>query len=277
MSTTTSSSGAAPGAGPAAGVLDLSGSRPIPFTRLVGVELRKSYDTRAGFWLLAVIGLLVLVTEIIVLAVTTVQDEPIDFGTFIAAAAFVTSVLLPVLGIMLVTSEWSQRSAMVTFSMEPRRSMVVQAKMVVGLVWTALTVLFALAMGAVFNLLYAAIAGHIDWSGGTGITGFIITQTIAMLLGFALAALLLNTPAAIVIYFAYLFALPTILAIGSALMDWFKSFAEWINFGEAQSHLYDGFWNMSGDEWGKLIVSGCIWFALPLAIGLRRILRAEVK
>ncbi len=31
-----------------------------PFHRLVRVELRKSYDTRAGFWLLAVIGLVVL-------------------------------------------------------------------------------------------------------------------------------------------------------------------------------------------------------------------------
>jgi len=250
----------------------------IPFSRLLRVEFRKSWDTRASFWLLFCIGAIVLAAELIAAIVTGVQNvDDVRFGTFATVAGFISQLLLPVLGIMLVTSEWSQRSAMVTFSMEPRRSMVVQAKMVVGLVWTALTVLFALAMGAVFNLLYAAIAGHIDWSGGTGITGFIITQTIAMLLGFALAALLLNTPAAIVIYFAYLFALPTILAIGSALMDWFKSFAEWINFGEAQSHLYDGFWNMSGDEWGKLIVSGCIWFALPLAIGLRRILRAEVK
>jgi ABC-type transport system involved in multi-copper enzyme maturation permease subunit len=250
----------------------------IPFSRLVRIEFRKSWDTRASFWLLFAIGAIVLIAEMIAAIVTGVQNvDDVQFGTFATVAGFISQLLLPVLGIMLVTSEWSQRSAMVTFSLEPRRSLVVQAKMVVGLVWTALTVLFALVMGAVFNLLYAAIAGHIDWSGGAGITGFIITQTIAMLLGFALAALLLNTPAAIVIYFAYLFALPTILAIGSALMDWFESFAKWINFSDAQSPLYDGFWNMSGSEWGKLVVSGCIWFGIPLAIGLRRILRAEVK
>lgn len=251
---------------------------PISFSRLVRVEFRKSWDTRASFWLLFAIGAIVLIAELIAAIVTGVQDvDDVQFGTFATVAGFISQLLLPVLGIMLVTSEWSQRSAMVTFSLEPRRSLVVQAKMVVGLVWTALTVLFALVMGALFNLLYGAIAGHVDWSGGAGVTGFIITQTIAMLLGFALAALLLNTPAAIVIYFAYLFALPTILAIGSALMDWFKSFAEWINFSDAQNHLYDGFWNMTGSEWGKLIVSGCIWFLLPLVIGLRRILRAEVK
>ena len=37
-----------------------------PFHRLVRVELRKSYDTRAGFWLLASIGLIVLAAEVIV-------------------------------------------------------------------------------------------------------------------------------------------------------------------------------------------------------------------
>ena len=56
--------------------LDLSATPGVPFSRLVRVELRKSYDTRAGFWLLGVIVGLVLLTEGIVLAVTTVQDEP---------------------------------------------------------------------------------------------------------------------------------------------------------------------------------------------------------
>ncbi|WP_017934186.1 ABC transporter permease [Nocardioides sp. Iso805N] len=250
----------------------------IPFSRLLQVEFRKSWDTRASFWLLFSLGAIVLVAELITAIVTGVQNvDDVQFGTFATVAGFISQLLLPVLGIMLVTSEWSQRTAMVTFSLEPRRGRVVQAKMAVGLIWTALTVVFALLMGAIFNLLYGAIAGNIDWSGGAGITGFIITQTLAMLLGFALAALLLNTPAAIVIYFAYLFALPTILAIGAALMDWFKSFQEWINYSDAQNPLYDGFWNMSGSEWGKLLVSCAIWFGIPLTVGLRRILRAEVK
>jgi len=250
----------------------------IPFTRLLQVEFRKSWDTRASFWLLFAIGAIVLVAEFIaaiVLAVNNVDD--VTFGTFATVAGFVTQLLLPVLGIMVVTSEWTQRTAMVTFALEPRRARVIWAKLGVGLVWTAFTVVFALVMGVVFNLLYGAIAGGTDWSGGAGVVGFVITQAIAMLIGFSWAALVLSTPAAIVIYFAYLFALPTILGIGSALMHWFKSFAEWINFGQAQSPLYDGFWNMSGSEWGKLVVSGILWLAVPLALGLRRIMRAEVK
>jgi len=250
----------------------------IPFGRLLKVEFRKSWDTRSGFWLLFTIGGLVLVAELIAAIVTAVQNvDDVDLGTFATVAGVITQLLLPTLGILLVTSEWSQRTAMVTFSLEPRRSRVIQAKMVVSLVWTAITVVFALAMGAVFNLLYGAINGSISWSGGAGVVGFVITQAIAMMIGFAFASLLLNSPAALVVYVAYLFVLPTILGIGSALMDWFKSFADWIGFSQAQQPLYDGFWNMSGSEWGKLIVSGCIWLGIPLVFGLRRILRAEVK
>jgi ABC-type transport system involved in multi-copper enzyme maturation permease subunit len=250
----------------------------IPFRRLVNVEFRKSWNTRAGFWLLFSIAALVLVAELITAIVTAVNDvKDVDFGTFATVAGFISQILLPVLGIMLVTSEWSQRTAMMTFSLEPRRARVIQAKVVVALVWTALTVVFALVMGAVFNLLYGAISGGVDWSGGAGVVGFVITQTIAMLIGFAFAALLLNTPAAMVVYFAYLFALPTILGVGSALMHWFRSFEKWINFSQAQQPLYDGFWHMSGTEWGRFVVSGILWLGLPLAFGLRRIMRAEVK
>jgi ABC-type transport system involved in multi-copper enzyme maturation permease subunit len=268
--------GPAAAAAPQATGIDLSGTRPTPFLRLVRVELRKSYDTRAGFWLLAVIGLLVLATEITVLAVTTVQDQAIDFGTFIAAAAFVTSVLLPVLGIMLVTSEWSQRTAMVTFALEPRRPLVIAAKAVVGLVLTLLTVAASIVVGLVCNLVYGLVQGQADWSfGWAGFTGFLITQTFAMLGGFALAALLLNTPAAIVLFFVYRWVLPGLFALGGQLMSWFESLRPWIDFQSAQAPLYD--LSLSGSEWGHLLVSGVIWLVLPTAIGTWRVLRAEVK
>ena len=32
--------------------------RPIPMSRVIGVELRKMFDTRSGFWLMASIGIL---------------------------------------------------------------------------------------------------------------------------------------------------------------------------------------------------------------------------
>src|SRR6478609_6068013 len=258
------------------GVLDISQTPRTPFHRLVMVELRKSYDTRAGFWLIAVIGLLVVVTEGIVLAVTVAQDQAMDYGTFVAAAAFVTSILLPVLGIMVVTSEWSQRTAMVTFALEPRRPLVIAAKAAVGVILTFATIAMAVVVGLVCNLLYGALQGSYDWSfGWAGFFGFLITQNLAMLGGFALAAMLLNTPAAIVVFFVYRWVLPGLIALGSALMAWFEKIAPWIDFQSAQGPLYD--MSLDGSEWGQLFVSGFIWLVIPLAIGIRRVLRAEVK
>ena len=37
--------------------------RPIPFTRILGIELRKMFDTRSGFWLMAGVVLLSVVAS----------------------------------------------------------------------------------------------------------------------------------------------------------------------------------------------------------------------
>jgi ABC-2 type transport system permease protein len=256
--------------------LDISGTQPIPFSRLVSVELRKSYDTRAGLWLLMVIGLLVVVTEIIVLAVTVSQDEPMSYGDFTAAAAFVTSILLPVLGIMVVTSEWGQRTAMVTFALEPRRPHVIAAKAMVGVLLTLATIAMAMVVGAVCNVLYGVLQDGSDWTfGWSGFLGFLITQLMAMAGGFALATLFLNTAASIVVFFVYKWVLPGLFALGSQLMGWFESLAPWIDFQSAQNELYE--MPLTGSQWAHLAVSGFIWLVVPLVIGLRRVLRAEVK
>ena len=44
-----------------------------------------------------------------------------------------SAVLLPVLGILLVTSEWSQRTGLITFALVPKRSRVLGAKLIASL------------------------------------------------------------------------------------------------------------------------------------------------
>ena len=260
--------------------LPQAAAEPIPFGRLLGVEFRKSYDTRSGFWLVVTIGILVLGSEIIATAVTAAQHAQVEYGDFATVAGFTSSVLLPVLGILLVTSEWSQRSAMVTFALEPRRERVIWAKIVVGAIWTLITVVIALALGAVCNVVYGLTPGNTAvWSSGSdlvhGIIAFSVLQELGMLTGFALAALCLSSPVAIVVFFLYSFLLPTIIAIGNALMNWFESFSPWIDFNSAQQPMLD--WDMSGKDWGHLLVSGFVWLVVPFALGLWRIFRAEVK
>ena len=171
---TASTSGYAP--------MDISGTAAIPLHRLVLVELRKSIDTLASFWLLMSILILLVLVEGFVLVITLVYSESVSFDDFTAIAAGVTSLLLPVLGIMLVTSEWSQRTAMVTFSIEPRRLRVVLAKLLVGLLLTVATVVAAFAVGFLCTLICEiAQPDNTDWELDAAATvGFLLTQWIAM-------------------------------------------------------------------------------------------------
>ncbi|MCW2792480.1 MAG: hypothetical protein JWO76_1578, partial [Nocardioides sp.] len=139
--------------------MDISATEPLPFGRLVKVELRKTYDTRAGLWLLISMGVLTALVMGIQLAVTVVQDISVGYADFMTSTSFSIAILLPVLGILLLTSEWGQRTAMVTFTLEPRRPRVIVAKLVVGGILALASVLVALLLGAIANLLYGLFAG----------------------------------------------------------------------------------------------------------------------
>ncbi|QIG41967.1 ABC transporter permease [Nocardioides anomalus] len=258
--------------------LDLSATSRVPFTRLVAVELRKARDTRAGFWLLAGILAIVVVVLGILVGLTLGYTDPVALGDYVAVAAYLMSFLLPFLAIMLVTSEWSQRSALVTFSLEPRRSRVVLAKLGAALLLTVANLIAALVVGLVCTLVCELAQPDLtSWRLGAGdVAGFLVTQSLAMVGGFAIATLLLNTPASIVLFVVYRFVLPGVFAALSALSDWFGSLAPWLDFQAAQGDIYE--WELSGAEaWGHLLTSGALWLALPLAVGLWRVLRAEVK
>jgi ABC-2 type transport system permease protein len=260
----------------AADTLDISSTPRVPFARLVKVELRKTYDTRAGIWLLGITAFLALAVMVVALIVVLVQDEKISLNDFVQIANFIAGFLLPVLGIMLVTSEWSQRTAMVTFTLEAHRSRVVSAKLVAGLLLALLVALIATVSAFVVNGVYAVAHGGGSWHFSfLSFLGFLLTQVIGMLTGFAFATLLLNTAAAIVVYFAYSFLVPTIFAIAAQFLDWFKHVQPWVDFTQAQQPLLDA--SMHPKDWAQLLVAGIIWLGIPIAFGLWRILRAELK
>ncbi|WP_246081561.1 ABC transporter permease [Nocardioides litoris] len=269
---------ASPAATPGGPGIDLRGTASIPLARLVQVELRKALDTLASFWFVVGLAIIVVGTEVLLTIAIIVQEEPSTPGDYASVASFITGIGLPVLAIMLVTTEWSQRTAMVTFTIEPRRERVLLAKYAVCLVLTIATVLLALVLGFVCAgvcelALPDLTTWEVDWS---VIAGFFITQVLAMTLGFALACLLLNTPAAIVGFFVYrLLPLLVFSAIGG-FFEWFQDVQPYIDFEVAKGPLYDLSLD-SAEELLQLLTSGLLWLGLPLGFGLWRILRAEVK
>ena len=100
--------------------------------RLVGVELRKMLDTRAGFWMQ--VATVVLTAIIVVARFATGDAADHTFASVLGDGLLPAAVLLPVAGILLVTSEWSQRTGMITFALVPVRSRVLGAKLVASLV-----------------------------------------------------------------------------------------------------------------------------------------------
>ena len=259
------------------GTLDVSGTPPVPFGRLVGVELRKMVDTRAGRWLLVATAALTGLVLAVQLTVGVVQELPLDLRTFMMGVNLPLGVFLPILGAMSVTSEWSQRTALVTFGQVPSRARVVAAKLAatLGLAVAAAVVgvLLALAARLTFGLLAGTEPG---W--GFGVVDafhYLLLHVCGLVLGFVLGLLLLNTAAAVVAYFVLGFVLPSVSSLGAALMPWWRDLQPWGDFQFAQLPLLTG--QPTAENWAQLATSGSIWLGLPLLVGLWRVLHAEVK
>ena len=259
------------------GQIDISSTEHVPMSRLARVEVRKALDTRAGLWFAISIIALVLVVEVIYAIAADETDR--DFGTFLSIAGGVLGYFLPILIILLVTSEASQRNGLVTFTLEPRRPRVVVAKFIAGLVLAVVVMVMGAVMAVFGTLVGALLGGSPEWSVDANLffNGFVLANVIGVFIGFAIAMLLMNTPAAIVGYFAYSLILPIAVGILGALSDGFEKFAPWIEFNTAQMPLFSGDYTPSGEEWAQIAVSGTIWLIIPLVLGIQRLLRIEFK
>ncbi len=248
---------------------------PIPFGRLIGVEFQKMFDTRAGLWLMASVAIVSLLTTTGVIIFAD-RDE-LTYETFGTAVGIPMSVVLPIIAILAITSEWSQRTALTTFTLVPSRGRVIAAKLVnilaVGLVGMA----FAMGAGAVGNVVGTSIAG-VDqvWDIELQMWGqLVLTMLITMLVGFALGALFRSTPAAIVGYFVWGMVLPTISGALGSVNEWWLDNAAWFDLNTAMFPFYDQI--PSGEQWAQLGLTSLIWVVVPCLIGTRLMLRSEVK
>lgn len=251
----------------------IPGPRPtngVPFTRLMHVELRKMLDTRAGRWLL--IG----IAAIIAIALTIMffnEGGQHSFGDYLQATTMPMAIILPVVGILAVTSEWSQRTGLVTFGLEPRRMRVAWAKLLSALTVGVAAFALALALAGIAHQAAITFRGiTADW----GIDGLVLLGAGGFVLlgiaqGVGFGMLFKNTPAAIVVYFI----LPTAWSILGSMVSWLRSAAEWLDMQHTMQPLFTG--SLTGEQWAQLGTSVSLWVVLPLAFGIWRLTCAEVK
>jgi ABC-type transport system involved in multi-copper enzyme maturation permease subunit len=248
---------------------------PIPLSRIVAVELRKSFDTRAGFWLLTSIGLAAILATSAVIAFAPEEEQVYD--SFAAAIGFPMAVILPMIAILSVTGEWSQRSGLTTFTLAPHRGRVVLAKAIVAVGIAVASMMLAFAVGAVGNLVGSAIAGvETVWDIGMGLAlNIVLANVLGLLVGFMLGVLIRNSAGAIVAYFVYSLLVPTLTTVLAETQQWFRDLQPWVDFNYTQSALFND--TLTGEQWAQLGVTSLIWLAVPLAIGVVMLLRSEIK
>jgi ABC-2 type transport system permease protein len=250
--------------------------RPIPTTRLVKIELRKMFNTRSGFWMLVSIGVLSVIATGAVLIFA--PDSAVTYGNIAKAIGFPMSVILPMIAILGVTSEWSQRSGLTTFTLVPSRGRVIGAKAFATFVVGVVSMAVAFAVGAVGNLLGSTITGlDTVWDVSLAAAAQILLgNLVGMAIGFTLGVVLRNSAAAIVGYFVVSFVLPGILALLALVREWFLDLQPWIDWNYTQVELFEGATN-TGEEWAMLGSTTMIWIVIPLVVGLLFLRRSEVK
>jgi ABC-2 type transport system permease protein len=236
--------------------------------RLTGVELRKMTDTRSGFWLQLTVGALTFVVVLIVCLVGHAEDQTLR--NLLNAAVQPANVLLPVMGVLLVTSEWSQRTTLITFTLVPNRSRVVWAK-VAASVLLSLAALAVAFVAAVLGTVIAAPDIADVWALPVGLLAqIVVVLTTGMMGGVAFGAVLLASAPAIVA----LFALPIVTGALGAISV-LEGVAKWVDPTHTLAPMTDHI--MSASEWAHAGTTFALWLALPLAIGLWRIARSEVS
>ncbi|GAB3145968.1 hypothetical protein GCM10027290_26780 [Micromonospora sonneratiae] len=238
--------------------------------RLTGVELRKMADTRSGRWLLAVTALISAALVTIMLFVAEPRD--LTLAGLFEPTLLPSGVLLPVLGILAVTSEWTQRTALTTFVLVPDRRRIAAAKLVAAVLLAAGSIGAGLGFAALGNIVgMVAADGAGNWRLNWAMLGAaLLVQTINVVMGVAFGMLLMNSATAIVLYFL----LPTVWGVLGEMIRALATPAGWLDLTVTTTALIEN--EMTSEGWAKLGVSVAVWVLLPLTAGLVRLLRREV-
>jgi ABC-2 type transport system permease protein len=238
--------------------------------RLTRVELRKMFDTRSGFWLPICVAVVAIGTVLITVLTGPQMNHTLNhvFGN----ALIPTAILLPLIGVLLVTGEFSQRTALTTFTLEPSRARVLVAKLTASVVCSVVALGFCLVVALGATALNPGSGAGVDaWS----LHAVLIPQGLlylatAMITGVAFGAALLVSAPAIVIYLL----LPTIWSALAGSISALDGVANWLDASQTLDPMTRG--ALSATDWAQAGTTLALWMVLPLAIGWYRVMRRDV-
>ena len=254
--------------------------KPTKFGNLLNVEFRKLFSTQ-GMQVLFGVSIL---TILLVATATTIwhealfgpaEDQP--FWQPWAMVAFLIRMaaqfLIPAFVVLFATSEWTTRSVMTTFTLAPKRSLVIAAKAVVVLVLGVAT--WALTAGAAVLSTYLGRTMNdvpLDdmWVGQWQTLGDLTSWLLLLASAFGLGLLLQNGALAVAIALVG----PMVVQILRQFSEVMRDLFAWVDLQTMSQVVLNG-----GDKSHvpQLLVASLVWVLVPLALGTWRTLKREAS
>jgi ABC-type transport system involved in multi-copper enzyme maturation permease subunit len=241
--------------------------RPQRLSTVLIVELRKLVDTRSGK---AVLGLGVAI-PLVALTWLLIKGTGGDVSwRYFSQFTPMLGLVIPLIGLFAMTAEWTQRTALTTFTLSPRRGRVLAMKFVAALMLSmaVLAAVIGLTVGA--TALDGLITGQTPSYEllGADVRGLIIMTALQVTMAAGFGALAAQTAVAVG---AFLVAPTLWTAIGPLV---FGANAEWVDVFSAYARLSS---DAPLTNLPQTLTAIAVWVVLPTTIGVVRSLRREVK
>ncbi|WP_277211682.1 hypothetical protein [Isoptericola croceus] len=248
---------------------------PIPLSRLIDVESRKLVDTRSSRWLLAAVPLLTL---IVVTGVTLWgREDEVTFGMHTTTNMMPLELLLPLVAVLSVAGEWSQRAALTTFALVPRRGRVMVAKAAALLVVTLAATVTVVVLSAIGTAVATRVRGiEAVWDLPLDLAlRLAVANVVVVAFGFGVGVAIRSTAPAMVAYLGFMFVVPMLSSVVAGLWTWWAENGPWFDLSWSTSFVTAP--EISGDQWAQLATSALLWIVLPTVLAVRRLLRVEIR
>jgi hypothetical protein len=244
--------------------LDLPAPGPV---RTWLVELRKLVDTRSG---VALVSTGAVLAGVFGGGTMLFRDAPTLTG-LVTMAGMPGGIVAAVASVLLVTAEWTHRTALGTYALTPRRSRVIAAKAAGAATLAVLVTGLALLAALVIAPVGTAVTGHpVTWTLDVRTLAVFSAANVCLALSaWALAYLARNAPAPIVILLVWPMLASLIRQAGPGAAEALS----WID-QDAVSRLAGA---TSQADLGRAATSVLVWIVLPAAVGVARELRAQVR
>lgn len=201
-------------------------------SRLLRAELFK-VRTTPGPWVCVLVTLLLTALGI-VLAFLVADHGTVRFGaptttgdlrSLMGAGFLAGTVMAPVLGVLVITTEYRHKVLTATLLVHPRRSQVLTAKVLTCLVWGVVLALVSLALvGALGVPLLVSQGGsvaHLLDQAGPVVPGLVGAYALLTVYGLGIGVLVRNQIAGVILALGISLVLePIVSALFSALLHW---------------------------------------------------------